>query len=70
MTTPTSYDSGDGADHSAIGGTGWRAHSTPEPDIPPPDKTPEPTPVPEEDPLPEPVPVKEPVPPQAPIKAA
>lgn len=70
MTTPTSDDSGVRADHATLVGGGWRAHSTPEPDMPPPDKTPEPTPVPEEDPLADPVPVKEPVPPQAPIKAA
>lgn len=66
MTTSSSDDSGAGQGNTG----GWRAHSTPEPDIPPPDKTPEPTPVPEEDPIADPVPVKEPVPPQAPIKAA
>ncbi|MEC5160424.1 hypothetical protein ACFDR9_002668 [Janthinobacterium sp. CG_23.3] len=64
MTTQTNIGTGGGD-----GGVARRAHSTPEPEIPPPDKDPEHSPVPEEDPIPEPVPVKEPTPPQAPIKA-
>jgi hypothetical protein len=44
-----------------------RAHSTPEPDIPPPE--PEKDPPPDNTPLPETPPIEEPEPPQPPMKA-
>lgn len=48
----------------ARAGFAWRAHSTPDPEQPPPDHVP----VPDEEPEPEQAPVREPMPPQAPIK--
>lgn len=59
--TSTRYNNGDDI------GDDKRAHTTPEPDMPPP--TPETDPPPDNMPLPDQAPIEEPKPPEPPIKA-